>query len=133
MSAPFDWQAGRASREREVVYSLAALVAAGSGSGVDDGLPPGIGISSSESVGLGGTTRCKKLRQVSRQRSQGPRSYGYGTVTVYTNKSRATGTCHHASFLTWHGQSGSRVGVDTYLSRCRHGRAGTCKGKYVGL
>ena len=45
MSAPFDWQAGRASREREVVYSLAALVAAGSGSGVDDGPPPGIGIS----------------------------------------------------------------------------------------
>ena len=31
---------------------------------------------------------------------------GEGDSFTVTNKSRATGTCHHASFLTWHGESG---------------------------
>ena len=45
----------------------------------------------------------------SSRRASGParceaRKY-HGSVTV-TNKSWATGTCHHASFLAWYGQSG---------------------------
>ena len=31
------------------------------------------------------------------------------TVTLLTNKSRATGTFHHVSFLAWYGQKGWKI------------------------